>query len=225
MANAAGHLRSNETNCGKGNEHNELFGLDGNVNGKHGVTPLGDLATVICSYDTTAGYSSNSLSSYFHDIGWRDRIDGLVVNWLGAKGQSLGGNYGEATPSDLGFVVTSTEDVSNSTCAVDKDPWPTVYSNSISALSAAEMTRRIAQHREVNPSLQFPGATWTDMKTLLYGAEQSALFPGLQWGGMTTDTAIFVQSADKMTPLLEDTKTNQDLWRIFSKLGKLVCVQ
>ena len=222
VANAAGHLRTNETQCGSGNSHNELFGLDGTVKGKHGTTPLGDLATVICSYDTTAGYSSNSLSSYFHDIGWRDRIDNLVVNWLGAADQSLGGNYGEATPSDLGFAVTSVEDTtsSNTTCAVDKDPWPKVYSNSISALSAVEMTRRIALHRDVDPALQFPGATWTDIQTLLYGAEKSALFPGLQWGGMTTDTAIFVQSAEKMTPLLEDTKANQDMWRIFSKLGE-----
>lgn len=221
MANAAGHLRSNETQCGSGNANNQLYGLDGTVHGKHGVTPFGDLASVICSYDTTAGYSSNSLSSYFHDIGWRDRIDDLVVNWLGAKDQSLGGNYGEATPSDLGFVVTTPEDPSNAnaTCAVDKDPWPKVYSNSISSLSAAELTRRIALHREIDEKLRFPGSTWTDMQTILYGAESSALFPGLQWGGMTTDTGIFVQSASSMNSLLSDTKTNHDMWRIFSKLG------
>jgi hypothetical protein len=100
MANAAGHLRVNETHCIEG-----TFGLQDSVQGKHGTTPLGDLATVVCSYDTTAGYSSNSLSSYFHDIGWRGRVDDLVVNWLGASGQSLGGNYGEATPSDLSFAV------------------------------------------------------------------------------------------------------------------------
>ena len=34
-----------------------------------------------------------------------------------------------------------------------------------------------------------------DTKVELYGAQESALFPGLQWGGMTADTAIFVQSA------------------------------
>jgi hypothetical protein len=130
MANAAGHLRTNETQC----EGNRLFGLDGSVTGKNGVTELGDLATIICSYDTTAGYSSNSLSSYFHDIGWRGRANGLVQDWLLAgsnstfaagaaavhgreKGdddaadptaQSLGGNYGEATPSDLTRNVAET---------------------------------------------------------------------------------------------------------------------
>ena len=33
--------------------------------GKHGATPLGDLVSVITSYDETAGYTSNSLANYF----------------------------------------------------------------------------------------------------------------------------------------------------------------
>lgn len=62
--------------------------------GKHGTTPLGDLATIVCSYDTTMGYSSNSLSSYFHDLGWRQRIHDLVTStWLGQTSETLGGNY------------------------------------------------------------------------------------------------------------------------------------
>jgi hypothetical protein len=95
MANAAGHLRTNETKCGQGNAQNQLFGLDGTTTGKHGTTPFGDLATVVCSYDHTAGYSSNSLSSYFHDIGWRDRINSVVLrDWLKVpSNQTLGGNY------------------------------------------------------------------------------------------------------------------------------------
>jgi len=72
MANAAGHLRTNESSesC---NGLSNSFGLDNSVTGKKGKTMLGDLGTVICSYDHTAGYTSNSLSSYFHDLGWRDR--------------------------------------------------------------------------------------------------------------------------------------------------------
>jgi hypothetical protein len=192
MANAAGHLRSNETKCGDA-LHNHLFGLDGSVTGKHGVTLLGDLATIICSYDETAGYTSNSLSSYFHDIGWRGRANGLVQNWLLIGGnttttssankvshknpaknakqpgsdlpQTLGGNYGEASPSDLTLTVTSTSSASNpEQCAADKDPWPVVYSNSLSALSAAEMVRRIALHRELPQELQYPGAVWKDIQ-------------------------------------------------------------
>jgi hypothetical protein len=108
MANAAGHLRGNETFCSSG-----VFGLDGSASGK----ALGDLATIICSYDHTAGYSSNSLSSYFHDFGWRSRIHDLVAGnnaWLGLNadkpGLSLGGNYGEASPADLGYTLTTASD-------------------------------------------------------------------------------------------------------------------
>lgn len=122
--------------------------------------------------------------------------------------QTLGGNYGEATPSDLGFVFRSAD--SQSECTADKDPWPTVYTNTISALSAAELTRRIVQHREIPETFRFPGASWDDIQVPrivahcylscaqeeLYGAKNSALFPGLQWGGMTADTGIFLQVGD-----------------------------
>lgn len=164
------------------------------------MTPLGDLATIVCSYDHTAGYSSNSLSSYFHDLGWRDRLASLVAgNWLGVPEQNLtlGGNYGEATPSDLSYSLTSKD--ADLKCTAAKDPWPKVYDNSLSALAAAEMTRRIVQFREISPELRFPGATWHDMKEEMYGAEKSTLFPGQIWGGMTVDTAIFLQSALNMT--------------------------
>ena len=58
MANAAGHLRTNETQC---QEVPIVPGLDSSVvESKHGKIPLGDLATIVCSYDETAGYSSNS---------------------------------------------------------------------------------------------------------------------------------------------------------------------
>lgn len=235
MANAAGRLRSNETQCGAGDAHNHLFGVDGSVIGKHGVTQLGDLATVICSYDQTAGYTSNSLASYFHDLGWRQRLYDLVQDWLlvssssssssttnastttdkqqkqqqqqqqeqeeesartkeeassllgvrlrvqhnasssGLKSavQSLGGNYGESTPSDLSFDVTAASlpavnKVAADDCQADKDPRLVTYTNTISALSAAELVRRIALHREVSPELQFPNATWHDIQVYLY---------------------------------------------------------
>jgi hypothetical protein len=170
MANAAGHLRTNESACGDSGLQNHQYGIDGSVTGKHGLTLLGDLATIICSYDSTAGYSSNALSSYFHDIGWRDRINNLVRNWLlvgtNDTTQTLGGNYGEATPSDLSFNVTAAKPHASQppVCPVDKDPWLTIRSNSLSALSAAEMVRRIALHREVPQALQFPGLEWIDIQ-------------------------------------------------------------
>ena len=217
IANAAGHMRSNETKCaGIGDK----LGVDGSTTGKHGKTVLGDLATVVCSYDSTAGYSSNSLSSYFHDIGFRDRLNGLIQpdSWLLGEGslasaQTLGGNYGEATPSDLGYTLTAS---SGEVCAVDKDPWPKVYTNTISALTAAELTRRIAQFRDIPEDIRFPGMQWEDAQAILYGAETSGLFPGLQWGGMSTDPTVFLQSALNMTQV-EEQSAGQ--FRIFSKLG------
>ena len=97
--------------------------------GKNGKTPLGDLSTIICSYDTTKGYSSNSLSSFFHDLGWRERAHNMVTSWLGQETESLGGNYGEATPSDLGFSI---ETLDGQTCEAVADVPSVVYGNSLS---------------------------------------------------------------------------------------------
>ena len=62
MANAGRHLRTNETSkeCSSGSIGP---GLDSYLlESKHGVIPTGDLSTVICSYDATAGKSYNLIS-------------------------------------------------------------------------------------------------------------------------------------------------------------------
>lgn len=208
IANGAGRLRSNETNC-----HNDVFGLTSNTTGKNGITPLADLATIICSYDKTKGYSSNSLASYFHDLGWREELFDLInSNWIGATVQTLGGNYGEPTPDDLLFKINNLDQ----SCNADKDPWPNVYSNTISSLTAAELTRRIALHREIKVSLRFPGLLDVDAINLLNGAEKSSFFPNQVNGGMSTDTSIFVQSSLDMKKVEADSNGE---WRIYSKLG------
>lgn len=210
MANAAGHLRTNETTCSP-----STFGLDGSTSGQDGVTPFGDLSTIIVSYDSTAGYSSNAVSSYMHDIGWRQRMYDLVRGWLGAEGEeSLGGNYGASTPEDLSFEVRAAD--TEASCVVDRDPWQTVYDNCLSALSEVELTRRIVLHSDIIETNRYPGVQEEDILNILYGANDSTLFPGLQWGGMSTDTAIFLQSCLNMTQVEQDS---QGRWRIFSKLG------
>ena len=78
IANAAGALREREGKEGQERGEKGIFGIQSSTTGKHGETPLGDLSTIVCSYDTTEGYSSNSLSSYFHDIGWRSFANALV---------------------------------------------------------------------------------------------------------------------------------------------------
>ena len=57
---------------------------------------------------------------------------------------------------------------------------------------------------------------WQDIKNQLYGAEKSLFFPGLQWGGMSADTATYLQSGLNMTAVEE---ASAGRWRIFSKLG------
>jgi len=107
-------------------------------------------------------------------------VNYLLRDWLGAaEGQTLGGNYGESTPSDLSFSLISTSPLalpspstfkqsSQGTCPADKDPWPTVYSNTLSALTAAEMARRLVQHREMPIDMRFPGADWLDIQVRLF---------------------------------------------------------
>lgn len=51
-----------------------------------------------------------------------------------------------------------------------------------------------------------------------YGSESSSLFPGVNWGGMTVDTAIFLQSSLDIASVEKDAAGQ---WRIFSKLGAL----
>ena len=69
---------------------------------------------------------------------------------------------------------------------------------------------------KLSPALKFPGVKNEDILVELFGAEDSILFPGLQWGGLTTDTSIFLQKSLNMTEV--DLKS-EGRWRIFSKLG------
>ena len=239
LANAAGKLHSigNETQCS--NSHWK-YGIDSlattttattttsmntNTNTNKNTVPLGDLATIICSYDHTQNYTSNSLASYFHDIGWRQRIhDEVIHQWLlgggsgGGSSLSLGGNYGEASPSSLTFQLQQQQE----NCVVDPDPNLVIYSNTLTALAAVELTRRLVLHRDLPLAMQYPSVEWNDIQQILYGSgKESLLFNEQLWGGMTADTAIFLQTALQNANVLNDgyKNKNDDQWRIFSKLG------
>ena len=203
-----------------------LGGLTATTHGRLGATPLGDLATIICSYDRTMNYTSNSLARYFHDLGGRRQADWLVQQWLGAgHGQSFGGNYGEPTPPDLNFTLTRRRQwppaggAPPEMCAVEPDHSGVVVPNSLSALSMVELLKRIVLHRELPPDLRLPGVAWEDLQQELYGAGGGAgsLFPTVQLGGMSADTAIFMQEAAEAA-LGGDAQAG-DQWRVFSKLG------
>lgn len=173
--NGAGYLGSQ---CGLGN------GLDQSTNGTYGLTPLGDLVSLIVTYDTThPPYSSNALGGWFEMVGGRARAVWLADTWMNRTGESLGANYGAAPPTDLHF-----NDFQSSGCAIVPDSAHNGdNSNTLSALTMAEFVKRIAMSREL-PAEAFPNTTWADSETLLYGAATSLLYPGLQWGGMSANS-------------------------------------
>lgn len=206
-------------------------GLTALTHGRLGQTPLGDLATIICSYDRTVNYTSNSLARYFHDLGGRRQANWLVQKWLGAgSSQSFGGNYGEPAPPDLGFTLTAAKlrhgqekivrGATSHSCEVDPDHSGVIIPNSLSALTMVELLKRIVLHRELPAGLRLPGVQWTDVQQELYGTGGGAesLFPTVQWGGMSADTAIFMQDAMQNAMSHGDPQAG-GAWRVFSKLG------
>ena len=57
--------------------------------------PLGDLSTIVHSYDETHNMSSNCLAGYFHDLGGHMQLNANLHAWIGANAsESLGGRYG-----------------------------------------------------------------------------------------------------------------------------------
>lgn len=82
----------------------------------------------------------------------------------------------------------------------------------------AEMLRRMVMHRRVLKENRWPSLTWNSVKDILYGANQSLLFPSsVKYGGMSADTAsMFVQSALDIEQIDRNSKGR---WRLYSKLG------
>jgi len=163
-----------------------------------------------------------------HDLGWRQTLHDLVQSdWLaGGDSVTLGGNYGEATPKDLGFRLThqaSDGSATEASCdAIDKpvSSQPT-FDNSLTALAAAELTRRLVLHSAIDPALRFPFIAPQDVASILQGADvvanpSQSLFPSQLLGGMSADTSIFLQSWLDMQRV-EAASAGQ--WRIYSKLG------
>jgi|GEM_PF-2386339 len=174
-----------------------------------GGVPVGDYVTSIHTYDDEP-YSSNSLAAWFHDVGLHQRANDLIHEaWLDRPAdETFGGNYGEA-PAPLPFTF---EEAGGASVTLTPDPG-SGPANHLSVLTLAEALKRLVLHREV-ASQRLPGIQWLDVKTLLYGAAGSATYG--DWGGMTADTAIYLQAAHDLSYL---AARSQGRWRIFSKLG------
>jgi len=201
--NGAGLLASQ---CGAGN------GLTQSTKGVYGMTPLGALITVIVTYDTThPAYSSNALGGWFEMVGGRTRASELAKTWMNRPGECLGANYGATPPTDLSF-----DDFQPSGCSITPDSSsPGSFSNTLSALTMAEFVKRAVMSREL-PEEAFPNTTWSDSEVLLYGAQNSMLFPGLQWGGMSANDLDFLRLG--INALEADSRSGGQ-YRTFSKDG------
>jgi hypothetical protein len=186
---------------------NYQVGLDASESASN--IPLGDLVSSIHAYDA-APYSSNGLGRYFHNIGGRTRANSLIhAAWLDRPAtESFGGNYGEASPP-LGYRFTQPGGQAVE-LVPDTSPGP---ANHLSAYTLAESLKRLVLHLE-EPDQRLPGIQGADIKTLLYGAESSQTYG--PWGGMSADTAIYLQSGHDPDYIEE---RSQGQWRIFSKLG------
>ncbi len=196
VANAASTLRARS---------NYKVGLTASVGG----IPLGDLATVIHSYDERR-YSSNGLARYFHDIGGRAQANGLIHDWLRRPStETFGGNYGVAAPA-LGYTFADPSGASL-TISPDNSSGP---SNHLSTFTLAEFLKRLVMHRE-DASTRLPNLQWADAQALFYGAERSVWYPNAP-GGMSADTAIYPQAS---LPIDSIEQRSRGTWRVFSKLG------
>lgn len=180
-------------------------GLDATVQG----LPLGDLVTTIHNYDERR-FSSNGLARWFHDIGGRSEANDLVHDWLRRPAaETFGGNYGAPAPG-LGYTFRSP---SGASFTVDPDG-TSGPRNALSTRTMAEFLKRLVMHRE-DAETRLPGIQWVDLQHLFYGAPTSAMVPG-RVGGMSADTAIYVQSAVDVAMVQSQSRGK---FRIFSKLG------
>mmetsp|Transcript_38463 Transcript_38463/g.100696 ORF Transcript_38463/g.100696 Transcript_38463/m.100696 type:complete len:418 (-) Transcript_38463:90-1343(-) len=172
---------------------------------------LSDLLTVVTSYDsnsTRPDVSSNAIGAYMHWIAGHEDANRFMHDVIGGDAsESFGGNYGEPVPSEVGYDFRTPKGEE-----ITSGPYPTptpLISNHMSCLTMAEWIRRIVMARE-------EGQDVADSQSILYGAQESELFPNLQWGGMSMGTDVYLQRAVNVS---EIDRRSGGLWRIFSKLG------
>ncbi len=177
---------------------------------KVGSLWVGNLVTSLVNYDNQP-YSSNALGAWFHDVGGRAKANAMIgADWLQRPAnETFGGNYGAAVPGGLGYTFA---EVGGATVAVAADKTGS-FANNLSMHTLAEALKRLVLHREI-ASQRLPGIQWADVRTLLYGAGPTGGGPAN--GGLSADTAIYLQSGHDMAYL--DKRANGQ-WRIFSKLG------
>lgn len=219
-AHAAARMRSQRDN----------IGLD--ATDVRSTWQLSDLLTIVAAYDSNAsrpGVSSNALGAYMHRIGGHAAANEYLHRVIGASAnETFGGDYGAPVPAQLGDLFAPYDGIGPPVSIAEDAPPSPAIPNSMSCLTMAEWMRRIVQaspgmpgrpcadhnHSSDHDNQDVHGA---DATAMLYGAERSELFPGLQWGGLSMGTDVYLQRAvDNLTRL--DARAH-GRWRVFSKLG------
>lgn len=188
--------------------HSEgAIGLDALI----GDVPLGDLVSIVHSYDERE-YTSNGLMYWFHDVGGRSFANQLIHDrWLNRPEEEIfGANYGAKAPP-LGFTFNNQNEL---TVDVPQDQgW--IKTNLLSTHTLAEALKRLVMYRE-DPTTRLEYSTWDDIKVLLYGSESSKRYDQQTPQGMESDPSVYAQEAVNISMIDDNT---QGQWRIFSKLG------
>jgi hypothetical protein len=113
------------------------------------------------------------------------------------------------TPTDLGTTLYP------GGCKIQNDT-TRIALNQLTALAHVDILRRLCLSFDLPVGIRFPSMQPADQQTILYGAKRPLLFPGLQWGGMTTSIDIYAQTGLDMA---EVERRSKGTWRIFSKMG------
>lgn len=179
-------------------------GLTGSVRG----LPLGDLVTLICSYDVTRAFgttplNSNNAASYFHSLIGPPSPTRQLRARLGID---------ERAAFETSYGTTFRDD--------PRVPRPQGYTGGMGRGKGQKlMNARILASGFCSALIQMNPE---DLKILLYGAELSRWYSTycdkvrVEMGGMCADPSIYVQSAFDLNRIEQESGGR---WRIFSKIG------
>jgi hypothetical protein len=217
-------------------ESNGLVGIDGSTrstNGDGGQVPIGDLVSIATVYrERVRPYNSNNIGTWAQNVSGRPHTTRLINTWLKRPNETLGGGYGED-----GSGLTATFRSPDGREHVSRLSASGSTANQISTLTFADFYRRIILHRELREqdltenrdtcdpermgSLSLPCVTWSDMKTILYGASRNTTryFRDKAVGGMAGGMSTLLHHAATAGNPQSLNQRFQGKWRIFTKVG------
>ena len=214
----------------------QKVGIDGeteNTNGDGGFVPIGDLVSIATVYrERVKPYNSNNLGTWAQNVAGRHYSQRLITKWLKRPNEFFSGGYGD----DGSGLTGHFRSYAGHTHAAPLSSAGGVV-NQISTLTFADFYRRIILHRELSEqdsqegrslcdtesmnSLSLPCVTWSDMKTILYGAEPryTRYFKDRIVGGMMGGMSVLLHKAVSGNNPTQLNDHHGGQWKIFTKVG------